>query len=108
MNWRSPKLLNRIKEASKAGDTPCFWPLPHACYQHKPGSVVYAHSNQLNDGKGGAMKAHDYRIALLCSMAHQECDQGNAFVKAAKFAAWDEAHRKTIGWLIEQGILQVR
>jgi hypothetical protein len=49
------------------------------------GTVVAAHSNQQKDGKGTGIKAHDFRVAAL----------------------WEEAHRKTIGWLFEKGILDV-
>ena len=65
------------------------------------GTVVAAHSNQLRDGKGKGIKAHDYRIAALCYRCHMELDQGNKLTKYEKFSEWDEAHRKTIGWLFE-------
>ena len=105
-NYRNPRLLTRIKKASLAGGLPCFWPLPHGCTRYMPGSVVYAHSNQLRDGKARGMKAHDSRIALLCFGAHQDCDQGQSS-KATKFAAWDLACLRTYWWMLEQGILVV-
>jgi hypothetical protein len=49
------------------------------------------------------LKAHDYRIAALCYTCHSKIDQGYEWTKDAKFKAWDEAHRKTIGWLFETG-----
>lgn len=107
MNWRSPKLLDKIKKASKAGEAPCFWPIPHPCSRHQPGSVVYMHSNQGRDGKGRSIKAHDYRIALGCYWAHMGCDQGKLH-KITVVSAWEDAHRETIGWLIENGILGVK
>ena len=71
------------------------------------GTIVAAHSNQLRDGKGRGLKAHDYRVAALCYACHMEIDQGKSLSKAERVEAWEEAHRKTIGWLFEQGYLTV-
>ena len=65
------------------------------------GTIVAAHSNQLRDGKGRGLKAHDYRIAYLCHHCHTELDQGHELTKQQRIYVWDEAHRKTIGWLFE-------
>jgi hypothetical protein len=35
-------------------------------------------------------------------------DQGKDFGKQARFDAWDDAHRKTIGWLFETGHLTLQ
>lgn len=67
------------------------------------GTVVAAHSNQLRDGKGRGIKAHDYRIAALCFRCHAEIDQGASMSKDERREAWEEAHRKTVGWLFESG-----
>ena len=71
------------------------------------GTVVAAHSNQQRDGKGMGIKAHDYRIAALCFSCHAKIDQGKSLNKQEKFNQWDEAHRRTIGWLFELGHLKV-
>jgi hypothetical protein len=71
------------------------------------GTIVAAHSNQLRDGKGRGIKAHDYRIAALCYGCHMELDQGNKLSKEERVNLWDEAHRKTIGWLFENEHLEV-
>ena len=67
--------------------------------------MVAAHSNQQRDGKGMGIKAHDYRIAALCYTCHADIDQGKTLGKQEKFEKWDEAHRRTIGWLFERGHL---
>ena len=67
-----------------------------------------AHSNQLRDGKGRSIKAHDYRIAALCYQCHTDLDQGAGLTREARVAMWEEAHRKTIGWLFDNGLLEVR
>ena len=72
------------------------------------GTVVAAHSNQLRDGKGKGIKALDYRIAALCYRCHMAIDQGHRMNKQEKEAMWEEAHRKTIGFLFERGKLWVQ
>lgn len=89
--YRSPKLLVAVREA------PCM-----RCGA-QDGTVVAAHSNQLRDGKGRGIKAHDYRIAALCFRCHAEIDQGSSMSKDERREAWEEAHRKTVGWLFESG-----
>ena len=71
------------------------------------GTIVAAHSNQLRDGKGRGLKAHDYRVAALCFTCHMEIDQGKSLDKAERIEAWEEAHRKTIGWLFENNYLTI-
>jgi hypothetical protein len=72
------------------------------------GQSVSAHSNQLRDGKGRGLKAHDYRIAFLCGKDHYELDQGYAMTRFERVQMWEDAHRKTIGWLFDNGHLEVK
>lgn len=97
MNWRSEKLLVAVRTL------PCTWPLPHQCMH---GTVVAGHSNQLRDGKGKGIKAHDYRVAALCFTAHHECDQGSQLNKQERLDAWEDAHRATVGLMFERGIVR--
>ena len=69
--------------------------------------MVAAHSNQLRDGKGLSIKAHDYRVAALCYACHMELDQGAKMSREDRQDLWEMAHRKTIGWLFESGRLKV-
>jgi len=71
------------------------------------GTIVAAHSNQLRDGKGRGIKADDYRIAALCFVCHSELDQGTRMSRAERVELWEEAHRKTVGWLFENDYLTV-
>lgn len=71
------------------------------------GTVCAAHSNQLRDGKGRSIKAHDYRIAALCYTCHSDLDQGAKMSREERVQMWEEAHRKTIGWLFDQDILHI-
>jgi hypothetical protein len=93
--YRSRKLLDIVRES------PC-----QICGA-QDGTVVAAHSNQQRDGKGMGIKAHDYRIAALCYTCHADVDQGQRLNKEERKAVWDEAHRRTIGWLFDRGHLIV-
>lgn len=96
MMYRNQKLLETVREFE------CV-----LCGT-EDGTVVAAHSNQLRDGKGKGIKAHDYRIAALCYRCHMAIDQGHRMSKQEKEAAWEQAHRTTIGWLFERGKVWVR
>lgn len=93
--YRNKKLLEVVRQS------PC---------QHcgvRDGTVVAAHSNQLRDGKGRGIKAHDYRIAALCFRCHSELDQGSKMSRQERLEMWEEAHRNTVGWLFDAGVLRV-
>jgi hypothetical protein len=96
MTYRNQKLLEIVREFE------C------ALCGAEDGTVVAAHSNQLRDGKGKGIKAHDYRIAALCYRCHMAIDQGHRINKQEKEAMWEEAHRKTIGFLFERGKIWVQ
>jgi hypothetical protein len=96
MIYRNKKLLELVRQS------PC-----QTC-GNQDGTVVAAHSNQLRDGKGRGMKAHDYRIAALCYSCHMELDQGKSLDKAERVEIWEEAHRKTIAWLFENNYIELR
>ena len=93
--YRNKKLLELVRQS------PC-----QNCGT-RDGTVVAAHSNQLRDGKGRGIKASDYRIAALCYGCHMELDQGNKLSREERVNLWEEAHRKTIGWLFENEHLEV-
>ena len=96
VNYRNPKLLKL------ADGAPCMM-----CSM-QDGTVVAAHSNQLRDGKGTGIKAKDFRVAWLCMTCHHMIDNDKTLDKHDRIAAWEEAHRKTIGWLFENNHLEVK
>jgi hypothetical protein len=96
MMYRNRKLLDLARE------------LPCQNCGMSDGTVVAAHSNQLRDGKGRGLKAHDYRIASLCFTCHVEIDQGSKMSKQERVEMWEEAHRNTIGLLFERGLIVVQ
>ena len=94
--YRNPKLLKIMRE------------LPCQICGIEDGTVVGAHSNQLRDGKGRGLKCHDYRVAALCYNCHMAIDQGNKLDKEQKVELWEMAHRKTIGYLFENNLIEVK
>ena len=93
--YRNQKLLEIVRKS------PC-----QNCGS-QDGTVCAAHSNQARDGKGKGIKAHDYRIAALCHRCHHELDQGIRMSRQERIELWEEAHRKTVGWLFENGYLSL-
>lgn len=93
--YRNKRLLEIVRQS------PC-----QICGRND-GTVVAAHSNQLRDGKGRGIKAHDYRISALCFTCHSEIDQGHKLSKQERIEMWEEAHRQTIGWLFQNGIIEI-
>lgn len=95
--YRSPDLLSLAAKA------------PHCmgCDAPNRGQVVAAHSNQLRDGKGKGIKAHDFRVAFLCDTCHAEIDQGAHLSREERGQVWEAAHRRTIGWLFTAGHLSI-
>jgi hypothetical protein len=92
--YRNTKILEHCRE------------IPCQLCGAEDGTVVAAHSNQLRDGKGRGLKAHDYRIASLCFKCHSEIDQGKDLNRTMRVELWELAHRKTIGELFERGLVK--
>lgn len=93
--YRNDKLLKVLRQS----------PCQHCGCQD--GTVIAAHSNQLRDGKGRGIKAHDFRVAALCYRCHMELDQGKNMSRQEREDMWESAHRKTIGWLFETNHLTI-
>ena len=101
--FRSPKLLESARD--------------HECQNcgSEDGTVVWAHSNQGEHGKGKSIKAHDIFGAFLCFRCHSWLDQGSGFDptgrytddRASKAEMWRRAHDKTLLRLVETGKLRV-
>ena len=82
-------------------------PLCMGCGKYNDGTIVAAHSNQLRDSKGVGRKAKNYRVAYLCYDCHTEIDNGKTLSREERVSFWEEAHRKTIGWLFDNGYINV-
>ena len=94
MNYRNKKLLNDARGQS----------CKHCGIND--GTVVNAHSNWYEHGKGASIKAHDYYTAHLCYSCHAWLDQGKAS-REEKRDMWYRAFERTLDWRFENGILEV-
>lgn len=54
-----------------------------------------------------SIKAHDYRVAALCDKCHMEIDQGAKLTRHERQERWEAAHRETIAWMFEAGVISV-
>lgn len=95
MTYRNKKLLEITRQ------------LPCQLCGKQDGTVVAAHSNQQRDGKGTGIKSSDAMIAALCYNCHMELDQGKLYLKVRKIELWEDAHRNTLKYLIENEYLVV-
>ena len=89
---RSPKLLRACREI------PC-----QNCLLDD-GSVVAAHSNSAEHGKGRSVKSSDIYCASLCHVCHHALDQGRTMTRSERVAMWDAAHAKTVTELVRRGL----
>lgn len=60
------------------------------------GTVCGGHSNWAQHGKGKGIKASDDKVASLCHQCHMDIDQGATLSSKQRYAAWFDAHRKTL------------
>lgn len=72
------------------------------------GTVVAAHSNLLEHGKGMGTKAHDGMTAWLCTRCHFQIDQGNNLNKAEKRELTLAAICRTYQELWDQKLIEVK
>ena len=89
---RSPKLMQAYRKI------PC---------QHcgiDDGTVVGAHSNSAEHGKGRGIKASDIYAASLCAKHHYEVDQGRTMSRTERVQVWTDAHLKTVAELVRLGL----
>lgn len=95
MIYRDAKLL------SLARDQACV-----ACGA-RDGTVVAAHSNLGEHGKGMGLKAHDGMTAWLCHGCHRELDQGSRMTRAERRIFILENICATYMQLWNQGLIKV-
>jgi hypothetical protein len=71
----------------------CYLMLDHVVF-HDVATVVPAHSNQYQHGKGFGLKASDVYTVPACHACHYELDQGKDMTREAKAEAWNRAYEK--------------
>lgn len=96
MTFRSRKLLDAIHKL------PCMARFPHHCTEHL--SVVPAHSDMQEHGRGIGHKTADWSVAAMCDTAHKMLD---TFDREQKATEWRLAHKDTMDWLFVNEILKV-
>ena len=72
---------------------PCYLLLP-SVRAHDGETVVPAHSNQSQHGKGMGLKASDIFTIPACGKCHHELDQGKLMSRAERVEAWDAAYAR--------------
>lgn len=75
---------------------------------NRDGTVVSAHSNMLQHGKGRGIKAEDCYIAWLCFNCHREYDQGTSMNRREKEVFFLNAALNTYGMMMKLGLLEVK
>ena len=95
-NWRSPKYL------AAARDQPC------ARCGAQDGTVVAAHSNRQQHGKGMGIKAHDIFVADLCRRCHDWYDGRGSVTESSdeRQIEWQQAHEVTLLNRLKRGIIK--
>mgnify|MGYP000967502514 CR=1 FL=1 len=96
MNYRNPALLRL------ANGAPCCAP---GCGR-RDGTVVAAHANHQEYGKGMAIKANDWAVAFLCAEHHRQYDEGK-MMPEERYEFFHRAALRTYGYLLENGSLKV-
>jgi hypothetical protein len=71
------------------------------------GTVVAAHSNLQEHGKGMGLKAHDGMAAWLCHRCHSQLDQGKAMTKHEKNVYMLQAICRTYMHMWDQQLIEV-
>ena len=93
--YRNQKLRDLANEA------------PHCMYCKTPrdGTIVLAHSNLLQHGKGTSQKSQDFP-AYVCAKCHREIDgAGDKWMRHEQLM---EAGYWSVIWLLESGHLEVK
>ena len=68
------------------------------------GTVVAAHSNLSQHGKGRSIKSSDVFVASLCFACHSELDQGKHMSYEERYQMWINAHIRTVKELVSRGL----
>lgn len=71
------------------------------------GTIVWAHANLLEFGKGRSLKCSDAAGMLLCYRCHTELDQGCTMSKEERRNYQLEMIAKTLVYLLEKGNIKV-
>ena len=96
---------SKIRQSARGED--CTLNIDGVC-SYDPATVVLAHSNRYEDGKGMGLKSDDAKGCYACYQCHMWLDHGWAQTNATKEEmnqAFDEAREKTGIILARKGLL---
>lgn len=96
--WKSRKYLDKV-----AAIETCMVQTP-ACNSLR-GTIVPAHSDQMEDGKGKGIKSHDMMSAACCHACHDwlhACKD-----KAERDWYMDRGIKRTIRVMVQDGVINV-
>lgn len=68
--------------------------LRFGCCSNNPDTVVPAHANLLELGKGKGLKVNDIYTVPACFKCHMELDQGKNMSKGERREAWIKAYNR--------------
>lgn len=68
-----------------------------------PATVVAAHSDYAEDGKGMGQKADDCFVAFACSGCHHWLHEGK---EGDRYRAWHRGFKRTLRTLLDTGVLK--
>lgn len=92
-NYRNRQLLDLAHEVNA-----CQFRLPGVCERYSPGGCEPAHSNNIADGKGMGIKAHDFKHVASCHSCHVAYDGGQMFTKEEKRRFFERGWADTIAY----------
>ncbi len=97
--------MSRITESARG--KPCQVQLPGVC-NGNPETVVWAHANSLQFGKGIGMKTHDLLGAYACQQCHDAYDRRIKTDHVREFVefCFMEGHMKSLKMLIDEGVVK--
>lgn len=94
-----PKLRQSAKDAPHCMNPGCL-------RSNHDKRCVLAHANWLDYGKGVGLKTSDIFGAILCNECHDYVDRGPHQYSADRRHLWERAHRATLVYWIQAGILR--
>lgn len=74
-------------------------------YRHESATVVWAHSNLAEHGKGKSLKAHDAFGLFACARCHHELDRGTRLTNEQRRLLTAVGMRRTRRHLIDCGLV---
>lgn len=101
--YRNKKILNAARGEECLGRLPCC--------NGDPDTVSAAHSDYMEDGKGGSQKADDCFVAFLCSSCHAwfhnpQKEHGEIVSTSEKRDRWHRAMKRTWRRLIDLEVIK--